>query len=360
MSKNVIKYEGEIDLNGLIIPCYVLEDGTRVLSGRAMQNALKMVDEADEGKQTAGTRLTRYLTQKSLKEFIYRDKEADHFEPLICHKGDAKINGFEATVLADICDGFLEARKKIHLSPRQQIIADQCEILIRGFARVGIIALVDEATGYQYDREKAELQKILSAYIAKELLPWQKRFPDEFYKEIFRLNGWDYTVSGIQNRPGIIGMWTKKLIYNLLPKGVLEELERITPKSEAGNKTRRLHQGLTLDIGEPHLEKQLISVITLMNISNSWKEFLNLFGKKFHKDLIEIAQNNVNAKNTSKISAKQYLMFNDGKDIQKDLFGNSIAFDKKGKIIEIVDDEKLSDFNNKLKTALNYNPKKEN
>ncbi|WP_394353172.1 P63C domain-containing protein [Mucilaginibacter humi] len=62
--------------------------------------------------------------------------------------------------------------------------------------------------------------------MAAELLPWQKRFPDEFYKEIFRLNGWDYTVNGIKNRPGVIGTWTKNLIYNLLPNGVLAELEK--------------------------------------------------------------------------------------------------------------------------------------
>ncbi|MDO4714018.1 MAG: P63C domain-containing protein [bacterium] len=97
--------------------------------------------------------------------------------------------------MADICDAFLEARKHIHLSPRQQIIADQCEILIRAFARVGIVALVDEATGYQYDREKDALQKILKEYISEELLPRQKRFPDVFYKELFRLNGWDFTVN---------------------------------------------------------------------------------------------------------------------------------------------------------------------
>lgn len=311
MKKNIIKYEGEINLSGLIIPCYVLEDGTRILSGRALQNALKMVDEAEDGKQTAGTRLNRYLAQKSLKSFIYRDKTEDHFEPMTCYKGDAKINGFEATVLADICDGFLEARKVIHLSPRQQIIADQCEILIRGFARVGIIALVDEATGYQYDREKDELQLILSAYIAKELLPWQKRFPDEFYIEIFRLNKWDYTVNGIKKRPSVIGTWTKKLVYNLLPNGVLEELQAKTPVSPAGNKTARLHQSLTLDIGEPHLEKQLLAVITLMNISDSWKDFLKHFGRKFKKELYDIAQSSIHAKPVKNISAEQYLLFNE-------------------------------------------------
>lgn len=72
--------------------------------------------------------------------------------------------------MADICEAFLEARNSIKLSTRQRIIADQCEILIRGFARVGITALVDEATGYQYERERDALQSILKAYINEEHL----------------------------------------------------------------------------------------------------------------------------------------------------------------------------------------------
>jgi hypothetical protein len=87
--------------------------------------------------------------------------------------------------------------------------------LVRAFAKVGIVALVDEATGYQYDREKDALQKILEQYISPELLPWEKRFPDEFYREIFKLKGWDFTVNGINKRPSIIGKWTmKRLVQN--------------------------------------------------------------------------------------------------------------------------------------------------
>lgn len=174
---------------------------------------------------------------------------------------------------------FLQARKEIELSPRQAIIADQCEILIRAFARVGITALVDEATGYQYDREKDELQKILKAYISEELLPWQKRFPDVFYKELFRLNGWDFTVNGIKKRPGIIGKWTNMFIYEELPNGVLDELKKKTPKSESGNRTSRYHQLLTLDIGEPNLEKQINKVITLFQVSDNMKQFCDNFKK---------------------------------------------------------------------------------
>lgn len=100
MDKRIqITHEGELVLGDNVIPCYVLEDGARVLSGRGMQEALKMVD--DEGKQTAGTRLLRYLGQKTLEPFIYKNKTPDHFSPIVCYKGDRKINGYEANVLAD-------------------------------------------------------------------------------------------------------------------------------------------------------------------------------------------------------------------------------------------------------------------
>jgi phage protein len=278
MAKREILYEGILDLAGIEIPCYVLDDGTRVLSGRKMQEALKIVD-VEDGKQTAGTRLNRYLEQKTLEPFIYKGREQDHFKPIICYRGTQKINGYEATLLADLCDAFLEARKHILLSPRQTIIAEQCEVLIRAFAKVGITALVDEATGYQYEREKDELQQILRKYISEELLPWQKRFPDIFYKELFRLNGWDYTVKGIQKRPGVVGTWTNKLVYEQLPQGVLDELRNNVPKSETGNPTARFHQLLTDDIGSPHLTAQINQIVTLFQLSDNMKEMWNNFQK---------------------------------------------------------------------------------
>lgn len=267
---NQIRCKGELHLGDFSIPCYVLEDGRRVLSGRGMQEALKMVDD---NKTASGHRILRYLNQKSLNPFIFKDKEPGHFEPLICYDGGAQINGYEAVVLIDICDGILEARKHIELSPRQAIIAEQCEILVRSFAKVGLIALIDEATGYQHEREQDELQKILKAYIAEELLPWQKRFPDVFYQELFRLNGWDYTVRGIKRRPGIIGKWTNKLIYEQLPPGVLDELKRKTPKSA------RLHQSLTADIGQPELAAQITQVVTIFRLSDNMGQMWSNFNK---------------------------------------------------------------------------------
>lgn len=286
MKRNQIKYEGTLKVtDDLSLPCYVLEDGTRVLSSRGMQNSLKIGTPSDKDKteeQKSGVELSRFLTSKWFKDLIINKYGLEHFSPITCYKGNQKINGYEATTLIDFCGVMLEARESGELkTDRQLLVAAQCEILTRAFAKVGIIALVDEATGYQYEREKDELQHILKAYIAAELLPWQKRFPDDFYKEIFRLNGWDYTVNGIKQRPGVIGTWTKKLIYHQLPKGVLKELYEKTPRTTTGKLAARLHQSLTTDIGNPHLEKQLVSVITLMNISKDWREFLRFFNKKF-------------------------------------------------------------------------------
>jgi P63C domain-containing protein len=282
-NKRTIKYEGELKLGDYKIPCYVLDDGTRVLSGRGMQEALKMAEDTEEGKQTSGARFKRYLNQKSLKPFIYKGNDEGHFEPIVCYKGEAKINGYEATVLADICDAILDARNNIPLSSRQQIVAKQCEILIRAFAKVGIIALVDEATGYQYEREQYELQSILKAYISDEILEWQKTFQLSFYKEIFRLWGIPFTSKYIKNKPSFIGHLTNSFIYEKLPKGVfiLEKLKEKTPKTKGGNYRYRLHQSLTPDIGREALKKQLYTVETLASIANNKKHFFRLMEEKF-------------------------------------------------------------------------------
>jgi hypothetical protein len=146
---------------------------------------------------------------------------------------------------------------------------------------VGITALVDEATGYQEERDKQELQRILAAYIAKELLPWTKRFPDEFYENLFRLRGWQYRPLSVR-RPLLVGKLTAQLVYEKLPPGVLDELRRVNPVDEETRRRKhKHHQFLTDDIGNPHLQKQLVAVTTLMKVSANWREFKRNFARAF-------------------------------------------------------------------------------
>lgn len=276
---NKIAYEGEIDLGGFKIPCYVLEDGTRVISGMAMQEALKISENPSD---KSGGRLAEILGAKSLEPFIYKDKSPSDFRPVVCYKGNRKINGYEASVLADICEALLDARNHMKLPVRQQRVADQCEILMRGFARIGIIALVDEATGYQYSREKDELQKVLAAYVSDEILKWQLTFTDEFYREIFRLWKIPYTAKYIKNKPSFFGRLTTKFIYSQMPDGVVDVIRDNSERNASGNYKYRWHQSLTPEVGRERLKKQIHEVTALMSICDTKEQFEAIFAQKYN------------------------------------------------------------------------------
>ena len=281
---NQIKYEGTLNIGENKLPCYVLEDGTRVLSGRKMQEILKVVDG-----NISGTKLPQFLSNSILKPFIFSNKDAAHFDPIICFKGKQRINGYEATVLTDICEAILRARRSgVKMTERQQIVANQCEILLSSFAKIGIIALIDEATGYQNEREHFELQKILSAYISEEILKWQLTFTDDFYREVYRLWGLPFIPKYIKNKPSFIGKLTTKYIYDLLPDGVVDKIKEKTGKTDKGNWKYKWHQSLTPEIGREHLKKQIIEVTTLMSISKSKSEFNELFERKYNAKPIQL------------------------------------------------------------------------
>ncbi len=275
MKKGTLGYthSGELKVGDIVIPCFILKDGRRVLSGRGMQTALDL-------GQTRGQKINRLVGNQSIKELITNELLLGINNPVEFKvSGGLRALGYEATTLVELCDILIQAKNLNILPEKYENAAIRADILIRSFAKLGIIALVDEVTGYQHERENNELQKILAKYISAELLPWQKKFPDVYYKELFRLNGWDFTVNGIKKRPGVIGTWTKRLIYEQLPSGILEELEKNVPKSDVGNKTARLHQLLTEDIGNPHLTAQINQIVTLFQLSDNMQHMWEQFNK---------------------------------------------------------------------------------
>lgn len=161
------------------------------------------------------------------------------------------------------------------MHPPGEPFADQCEILVRAFAKVGIIALVDEATGFQNVRGRDALARILEKFIAKEIRKWVKTFPADFYVELFRLRGWKFPTlpADQQKRPALVGMLTNNIVYERLAPGVLEELKRLTPRDDKGRLKTHYHRRLTEDLGHPRLREHLAAVIALMKASTTWDGF---------------------------------------------------------------------------------------
>jgi hypothetical protein len=251
------------------IPCYVLEDGTRVLSQRGVVAGLGM----KYGSRAGADRLSAFLTGKGISPYVSGELMALIANPIRFRtsQGGGVAFGYPATILADICDAVLAARKNGVLQKQQEHIGEQAEVLVRGFARVGIIALVDEATGYQRDRAKDALAKILEAFVAKELQPYMKTFPSEYYEEMFRLRGLKFPPENPRFRPQYFGQLTNDIVYERLAPGLLEELKRQAAKDE---KKAHLHRRLTQEVGHPKLREHLASVVTAMKLSDNYPDFI--------------------------------------------------------------------------------------
>lgn len=166
------------------------------------------------------------------------------------------------------------------LHSTQEKIALISQVIVRSLAKLGIIALIDEATGAQYDREKDALQKILSAYISEDFLKWQSRFPRKYYQELFRLYRLKYDPISLK-RPQFLGKFTNKYVYKMMPPGILEELQKRNPITKKGTRSRKHHQLLTEEIGVTHLERHVTKLVTVMELSDSPRDFDNKFQKVF-------------------------------------------------------------------------------
>jgi len=266
------------------IPCANLSNGDRVLSTRGVNRAMgtKTTGTPRGGKEGA-RHLPYFLASKGLKPFISDELRMRVMNPIRYKQLQGGMAyGQDAKVIPQICKVILDASKAGVLKKTQQYLVDTAQVLYDGFATVGIIALIDEATGYQADRARDELNIILEAYISRELLPWTKRFPDEFFSQIYRLRNWKYQL-GNHKRPGVVGTLINKLIYEPLPPGVLGELRKLNPPTEKGYRRFRHHQFLTPETGHPHLDKQITEVITLMRVSDDRPAFEKLFKKAFPK-----------------------------------------------------------------------------
>jgi hypothetical protein len=261
-----------LKIGAIEIPCYVLADGRRVLAQRGLQTGIGM---STSGGRAGARRLAMFFASLGSKGLQVNDLIARINNPIrfIPPHGGNIADGFEATILPDICDVILEARRQRMLVAQQEHLAKTCEILVRAFAKVGIIALVDEVTGYQDVRTRDALAKILESFIAKDLRKWVKTFPAEFYKEMFRLKGWTFSdVSAA--RPAVVGHLTNNLVYKRLAPGVLQELRKLTARDDKGRLKTHLHRRLTEDIGHPRLREHLSAVVALMKASTSWDRLM--------------------------------------------------------------------------------------
>lgn len=287
MSEQVTIYNathrGYLKIADKEIPCAVLENGKRVVSQTGLFEAF---DRPRKGSSRVEG-VPSIIGAKNLLQYI-DDEITEKAEIIRYYHTNGKVaQGYDAELIPMVCDLYIQAQENGKLQASQDRLYARAITLIRALAKVGITALIDEATGYQFDRDSQELQKLLEVYISKDLMKWQRRFPNVYYKEIFRLYDWSYDPAS-QLRPQQIGKFTNKYVYDLFPAEVMEEIRKRNPKLKSDSRSfrrNRHHQYLTTDIGLPQLDSHIAKLLGVMKLSKDAKHFDENFKMAFDEEL---------------------------------------------------------------------------
>ncbi len=275
----IATHQGDAKLAGVAIDCAVLKDGRRVFSERALCRALSHNRSGGEYKRRAlaeeEERLPVFLSE-TIAAYLSPAAREQLTRPVRYRQKDEFAMptwGVEAELLPEICEAYLAAREAGALrTPAAARKAMAAEKLVRALAKVGVVALVDEATGFQFERDKEELQKLLEKYVSEEFRPWTRVFPNDFYVELFRLRG--VTIEDVRKRPAYVGNLTNNIVYERLLPGTLARLKAVNPPNINGSRARRHHQHLTQDAGAVHLREYITGLVFLMRASVNWEGFI--------------------------------------------------------------------------------------
>ena len=251
------------------VPCYVLEDGRRVISMSGIVDALNI---ARGGSMKRGmSRLELFVSGKLIKPFVSNSLDERVHNPIKFRIGTVFAYGYDSDTLIDIAEAVIQADLAGALQAQQAGIAHQCRVITASLTRIGLIALIDEATGYQARRESDELQQILTAYLLPEHRPWLQTIPDEFTAEIYRVYGWERQRNN--QGPRYAGKLIRQLIYEKMPKPVLPRLDELNPTNDKHRRKHKHHQFLTLTQGLDHFRSLVITIMTLLRISKNKGDF---------------------------------------------------------------------------------------
>lgn len=270
--------EGKLKIGDVILSCYHLKDGRRLFHKRALAKALGL-------KSAGGNSFMKTMGRKGIVSVITEEMQEKINNPIIFKPltGDP-AHGYEGTFVIDMCDTIWEAHKQGKLAPSQYFLAVQSEIIVRSSAKVGIIALIDEATGYIKDKRKEEYRELFHEFIRQECREWEREFPDQFFDIIYRL--YNLKRSNIKNHhPRFFGNFIRKYVYAPLANSngaILELLDEKTPVVYMNGRRRyTMHQFLTDILGLPAMRAHVWQLVGVGNLVKSKESFERAFKQLF-------------------------------------------------------------------------------
>ncbi len=259
------------------IACYVLSDGRRVISRTSALGAI-----ASSSDHTVGGDLQSYV--KHIERFMRVKLEDELIEFRLDNVTHKRVAGVTAECFLDVCRAYVRARDTDGglTTDRQHEIAIKANAFLSACANVGLIALIDEATGYQYMRAEDALRVKLRAYLEEEMRPWEKTFPDELWIEFGRLTGWK---GSVQHRPKYWGKLVNELVYEYLDPDVYEWLRANAPPPRHG---QNYHQWLSANYGLRKLIEHIWMLVGMASACTNMTELRTRMAERYGKQPVQM------------------------------------------------------------------------
>lgn len=271
---------GNLPIGDVELECHVLKDRRRVFHKRAIAKALGL-------KSTGGNSFMKTMSRKGLGSVLPPDLLKKIENPIIFRTSPNDPNlahGYEGIDLIDICKAIIKAYRDGKLRPSQHFLAMQAEIIIYASAKLGITALIDEATGFLIDKKKDEYRELFKVFVRAECKEWEKTFPNLFFDNIYRLYGLKRTNPNSFKHPKFFGNVIRRYIYAPLANSngaILEMLDEKNPVIyKNGGRKYRMFQFLE-DIGGDALKQHLWQVVGIASASKTKVEFDRSFKRVF-------------------------------------------------------------------------------
>jgi hypothetical protein len=261
---------------GADVECYVLNDPqkTAVISQSGMGRAL--------GLSPRGNAFPRFLASRGMVGTLGAQLTKKIEQPLKFQwaSGGAQpavtVNGFDVTLLVDVCKAVVTAEAEGKLHKQQEKIAKQAHIILAASAKAGIKGLVYALAGY--DPTAQEVIEAFKLYVREEAKKYEREFPNELYVEWHRL--YDIPVP-VRGKPWQFKHLTVKHIYYPLAKSsgkLLDLLRALRARNEG--RPKKLFQFLN-ELGARALRMQLGRVLEMCEDSPDRQTYESKIIKRF-------------------------------------------------------------------------------
>ena len=283
----IAAFKGVLPLMGIEIPCYVLDTGQRVIGRTSAAEMLSGIK--------GGGGLEKYLGVAAIKPFIPEDLFLERlvaFRLLEVEGLGKAVKGLEADAMIDLCQGLVAAldvnsRDQLpegvpRMTDRQKQFAVRASMFLSACAKSGLDALIDEVTGYQYERDDDALRVKLQAYLVQEMRRWEKTYPDQLWIEFARLT---QRTGDFRKRPKFWGKLVMELIYDYLDPDVSEWLKTNAPAPKGG---KSYHRWLSEQYGLRKLIEHIWMVIGIAKTCTSMMELRRKMAEMYGRIPVQV------------------------------------------------------------------------